>query len=871
MNTLNSYYKSALFFFILIIFLGETQVIFSQPDDNYGLKFASYEVTKDLRTSLNLNPNLPFKVKDPFSISFEFRYYRVTNTYGYIFRIIADNNKSFDLLSLTSLIQNFDIKFVGGGVDTKIHFNLDEIFSGNENGWINTIVSFFPEKNIISLTLNGITKTDTVGLQETKALSILFGANKNFRFSTSDVPPIIVKDIRVTIQKKDIAYWKLDQHSNLPVLDLVSGRKAVVENPVWEIDDHSKWKLRFALRTDHYPQIAFNDKESKVYVVEKEQLHVYNIVRDTLSSVRYSSGKPLMSMSNQLIYNHNKNELWQYVINESIISKYNFKTNSWNTSNHTTTEPSYWHNNKLFSPVDSSLLTFGGYGFYTYKNLVHFYDDKNETWVVPTVNGFIRPRYLAAMGNSYNPDEILIFGGYGNESGKQELSPESLYDLFSLNLRNFQLTKLWEMTDVTNNFALGNSLIVDSVEKCFYALCYPGHKYSSELYLTKFPVSTPGMTIISDSIPYSFQDTESYCDLFFSKPSSQLIAVTSSFIDNKQSEISIYSLDYPPVNARYFSTSHKNNFSIKPWIVVLTVVIIGFFLFFILSKSNLISGLMSRKSVLTGNVGKINKNISLSEEEKKLGPAEEDPDPGRRRYKIQFLGGFQITDKNGADITGLFTPTLKQLFVMILLYSLDRGKGVTSIFLRDNIWFGKSKESARNIRGVYIGKLRMLLKKIGDVKIQNDNSNWTIQIGPDVYYDFQKVIQLIRNSRQNMEFESGYFEELLFLASKGPLLPDLEYDWLDKFKADYSNEIIDILLGLSKRLDLQKDIKLAIEIADSVFSNDHLNEDALQLKCKVLNNDGKHSLAKNVYESFAREYFNSIGSSFERSFNDLVS
>jgi DNA-binding SARP family transcriptional activator len=869
MNILKRYYKSALSVFILTILLGEFLVISGQPDDNYGLKFASYEVTKDLRTSLNLNPDLPFKVKGPFSISFKFKYYRVTNTYGYIFRIIANNSKSFDLISKTSFSQDFDIKFVAVAVDTKIHFNLDEIFTGNENGWINTIISFFPEKNIISLTLNGITKTDSVSLQETKAINILFGASKNFRFATSDVPPIIVKDIRVTIQEKDNAFWKLDQYSNLPVLDLVNGKRASVENPVWEIDDHSRWKLRFTFRTDHYPQIAFNDKESKMYIVEKEQLHVYNIIRDTLSSVRYSSGKPLMSMSNQLIYNPYKNELWQYVINESIISKYNFKTNSWNTSNHTTAEPSYWHNNKVFSPVDHNLLTFGGYGYYTYKNLLHLYDDIKETWIVPPVNGFIRPRYLAAMGNSYNPDEILIFGGYGNESGKQELSPESLFDLFSLNLRNFQFIKLWEMTDVTNNFALSNSLIVDSVEKCFYALCYPGQKYSSELYLAKFPVSTPGMTIISDSIPYSFQDTESYCDLFFSKPTSQLIAVTSSFVDNKQSEISIYSLDYPPVNARYISTSLKNSFSIKPWLIILTVVIIGFVLFFILSKLNLFSGLMSRKSVLIGNVEKINKNIKLSEEEKILGPAETDPDPGHRRYRIQFLGGFRITDKKGEDITGLFTPTLRQLFVMILLYSQDRG--VTSIFLRDNIWLGKSKESARNIRGVYIGKLRMLLKEIGNVKIQNDNSNWTIQIGPDVYYDFHRVIQLIRNSRQTMEFESGYFKELLFLASKGPLLPDLEYDWLDKFKADYSNEIIDILLGFSRRLDLQKDIKLAIEIADSVFSNDHLNEDALQLKCKVLNNDGKHSLAKNVYESFAREYFNSIGSPFERSFNDLIS
>jgi DNA-binding SARP family transcriptional activator len=249
--------------------------------------------------------------------------------------------------------------------------------------------------------------------------------------------------------------------------------------------------------------------------------------------------------------------------------------------------------------------------------------------------------------------------------------------------------------------------------------------------------------------------------------------------------------------------------------------------------------------------------------------AEKGPDTVRK-CSIQFLGGFQVIDKNSSDITGLFTPTLKQIFVMILLASGDGGKGVSSVLLKDNIWFRKSKESARNIRGVYIRKLRILLGEIGDVKLVNNNSYWTIFIGTDVNYDYGRVTYLLQNIRQNPAFVQNYFSELIMLGLKGPLLPNLEYDWLDKHKADYSSEIIDVLLDFSKSLDLQKDIKLIIQIADSVFINDPLNEDALQLKCKVLNDNGKHSLAKNVYESFAREYLNSMGSHFDRSFNDLV-
>jgi len=38
-------------------------------------------------------------------------------------------------------------------------------------------------------------------------------------------------------------------------------------------------------------------------------------------------------------------------------------------------------------------------------------------------------------------------------------------------------------------------------------------------------------------------------------------------------------------------------------------------------------------------------------------------------YANFFLDGFQVWDKNGADITKSFTPILKQLLILIILYS----------------------------------------------------------------------------------------------------------------------------------------------------------------------------------------------------------
>jgi two-component SAPR family response regulator len=469
----------------------------------------------------------------------------------------------------------------------------------------------------------------------------------------------------------------------------------------------------------------------------------------------------------------------------------------------------------------------------------------------------------------------LIFGGYGNESGKQELSPESLYDLYSLDLKNYSFKKLWELTNVDVSFALSNSLIADSAKDCFYALCYPVHKYTGKLYLARFGISNPDMTVISDSIPYLFQDTESFCDLFFNAPTKELIAITSSYLENNLSGVSIYSLSFPPVQpgisqSKMLSPGSKKQILI--FFYILIILLVGATVSLLYKKLRIfkLTGNKDLKPlIIPDNVLNRDdiKNIHTSETGVKVNVVRSQNIP---KCTIRFLGGFQVIGNNNHEITGLFTPTLKQLFVMILLSSGESGKGVASEQLRDHIWFKKSKESARNIRGVYIRKLRMILDDISDVQLINSNGYWTIQVGAGVDYDYGIVMDLLHNIRHNEGIGQDSFSELVLLGSKGTLLPNMENEWLDKYKADYSSEIIDVLLDISKRIDFQKDIKLIIQIADAIFSNDPLNEDALRLKCKVLNDNGKHSLAKSVFESFTRDYSISMGSDFDRSFNDMI-
>ena len=246
----------------------------SQANEIYGVKFASYEVKKDLRTSLNLTPIKPLETKGSFSLSFDFKYYRDQNAYGYIFRLIANNSVNFDFISKTYSFQNNDLEFVIGQLNTNIYYYLNEIVDDPLNDWIHTVIQFDKEAGTISFNMNGIVKTNTIDIKYIKDIRILFGANNNSRFSTSDVPPIIVKDVKFQVRGGNNIFWKLNQSGTKPVVDQNGKNKADIINPIWVIDDHSRWKRISALTTKKFPQIAFNSHDSRAYIVEDDRIHI---------------------------------------------------------------------------------------------------------------------------------------------------------------------------------------------------------------------------------------------------------------------------------------------------------------------------------------------------------------------------------------------------------------------------------------------------------------------------------------------------------------------------------------------------------------------------------------------------------------------
>lgn len=76
-----------------------------------------------------------------------------------------------------------------------------------------------------------------------------------------------------------------------------------------------------------------------------------------------------------------------------------------------------------------------------------------------------------------------------------------------------------------------------------------------------------------------------------------------------------------------------------------------------------------------------------------------------------MLNGFQVINRDLKDITGKFTPIMRQLLSVIILYSNQNNKGISNIKLKELLWYDKSEESFSNNRSVNIRKIRLCWKR----------------------------------------------------------------------------------------------------------------------------------------------------------------
>lgn len=839
----------------------------------YGLEFASHEVTKDLRTSLNLNPESAFQTSGDFEVSFRLSMKRLFNTYGYVVRIIANDSLNFDFVSSPETEDFHDFNFI---IDNK---KSDAWFDYGDIGiqplqWATVNISFDTKKDLVTVAWNDKTKTQPFPVSQIRQFRVFFGSHDFGKFKTPDVPPMVIKDIRISMDEgNNQLAWDLRNHRVNEVFDNTLKHLALAKNPTWLIDRHIAWSHRTTFKVGKYPSIAFDAATGVMYTSDIRGMTTLNIQTGALEKTTTAKGNVAYIDANQLVYVDETGELINYDLRSNVHSHYDLEKKTWENELRMYKQPHYWHNNKFYNPFDSTVYTFGGYGYYVYKNTFHRYNPTTHQWEpVDTKGDTIHPRYLSALGLTSSKSKAYIFGGYGSESGKQELSPQSYYDLFSFDLKSHTIKNVWSFKEHGDEeIAFSNSLIVNEADSCFYVLGFPKNKYHDHLKLRKYLLTDAHYTDLADSIPFQFHDEYSFCDLFLSRATHELIAVTAHKNAKADSiyTVNVYAINYPPLSntdVLQDLDDHSDLASLY-WIIgiggSLSLALIYWFVKRRRSHKQQLQTVVindpSAPATSADPIGHLIKGTKI------INALPED----RKIVSTVFLfGDFQAFDKNGNDITSKFSTTLKELFVLLILSSVKQEKGISTTSLREHLWAEKDEVSARNNRNVNITKLRSIFEEIGDLKIENTHNYVRLVIGEGVFCDYQ-IASKILNSTNGITSQT--VDVLLSCVKRGNLVPNLAAGWLDNYKSDVSNKVIDSLLAYSQRLDVNKNDQILLEIADTIFKYDSINQEALVIKCSILNNKGKYSLAKTWYDHFVKEYKALYSENYPKSFEQVIS
>ena len=225
----------------LILTLTCSSKALSQDDLIYGLYFSSHEVIQDKRTSLNLTPNSFFKIANNFSIEFEANFRQDDGYYGYIFRLLGEDETNIDFVSnLASSTLNFWLVYKE---QTLVSFQWEQLPGVSYDEWVKIKFDIDITTSQISLSINDIKQKTTLPESfQTDFFNLVFGASHYQNFISMDVCPMSIRDIRIFNNNELHRYWKLAKHINNKVYDEVEKAEAIVSNPIWIIDRHVKWR-----------------------------------------------------------------------------------------------------------------------------------------------------------------------------------------------------------------------------------------------------------------------------------------------------------------------------------------------------------------------------------------------------------------------------------------------------------------------------------------------------------------------------------------------------------------------------------------------------------------------------------------------------
>ena len=234
---------------------------------------------------------------------------------------------------------------------------------------------------------------------------------------------------------------------------------------------------------------------------------------------------------------------------------------------------------------------------------------------------------------------------------------------------------------------------------------------------------------------------------------------------------------------------------------------------------------------------------------------------------ILLFGKFKAFDKAGNEISILFTPKVKELFLYILIYSVKNGSGVKVEDVDEHLWPGIDPGKVANNRAVTLNKLRKILHKIEGIEIIVQNKTIQAVTEPPFFCDYAEAYQLcqLTGEMTRQELETFYY-----LVKKGRFLKESAWIWLDEMRGLTGSLVIDNLLKLASYYKKEKMLDEIDAISRRILDYDDLNEEAIFLQIWSLQQTNNIHLAKFNFTSFCAKYRENLNEDYPMKFDEFI-
>ena len=235
--------------------------------------------------------------------------------------------------------------------------------------------------------------------------------------------------------------------------------------------------------------------------------------------------------------------------------------------------------------------------------------------------------------------------------------------------------------------------------------------------------------------------------------------------------------------------------------------------------------------------------------------------------QIFLFGEFKAINKEGENITRLFTPKVKELFLFTLIQTQKNGTGANVSDIDISLWNGLPSKKVANNRSVTLNKLRKILLQFEGIEITSNDKNLQLVSKEPFFCDYIEVFKLCQNPNGMSKQELVIFFQLVI---RGRFLKGTTWLWLDEVRGFTGNQVIDNLLKLAAIYKKENKLNEIEKIAKRILDYDDLSEEAIYLQIWALQNANNSHLAKFNFELFCKKYEESFGEPYHMNFSGFV-